>query len=251
VSTPQPVVIDLPEDHTGAVEIHIRHRGGTVATLQLALPNGDDGPSGGSAQRSAAAASGGRGLPDGRERDIVEAACDVMAAKGFAATSMRDIARAADVSIATMYRYIGSKDELLHRITAARMQELFDHFESSLSSGGTAGDRLAEAITVYVAYISKNHRYINLVYRETKVLGADARERIYETERRFMQFWEAIIEDGVRSGEFAVPDVNLAANLAYFACTVWALRHWSIGDRAEADVASMLRQLIVGGLTAR
>jgi AcrR family transcriptional regulator len=238
-----PVVVDLPEGHRGPIEIQVRHRGDTLATLQLNAP----GPDGASAPPP----PGGRGLVDGRQREIVEAACDVISTKGFAATSMRDIARAADVSIATMYRYIGSKDELLHRITAARMQELFDHFEANLTSGGTAADRLAEAIAVYVAYISKNHRYINLVYRETKVLGEPARERIYETERRFMGFWEAIIEDGVRSGEFTATDINLAANLAYFACTVWALRHWSIGDRSEADVTALLVQLIVGGLRRR
>ena len=175
----------------------------------------------------------------------------VISAKGFAATSIRDIAKAADISIAALYRHIGSKDELLYRITQTRMQELFDYFEANLTSGGTAGERLAEAISVYLAYISKNHRDINLVYRETKALDDDARAKIYDTERQFMQLWEQIISDGVASGEFIEADTWLAANLAYFSCTVWALRYWSIGDRAEADVRDHLTRLIVGGLSAR
>jgi AcrR family transcriptional regulator len=235
-------VVDVPAGHDGPVDVELRRGGQLAATLTL--PMAPAGP-------PREGADGAPPVVAGREQEIVEAACDVIAAKGFAATSMRDIAAAAGVPIATMYRYIGSKDELLARITATRMQELFDHFEANLNCGGTATDRLAEAIEVYVAYISKNHRYINLVYRETKALDAVARERIYETERRFMQLWAAIIADGVEGGELAVDDVDLAANLAYFSCTVWALRHWSIGDRSQADVAAMLVQMVVGGLARR
>ena len=235
--------IDIPDDHHGPIEIEIRRAGITIATLALEAGTR---PEVGVGRQEEQAAGG-----EGREQQILEIAGDVISAKGFAATSIRDIAKAADISIAALYRHIGSKDELLYRITQTRMQELFDHFEANLSSGGTADERLAEAIDVYLAYISKNHRYINLVYRETKALDELARARIYDTERQFMKFWEQIISDGIAEGEFLDVDVNLAANLAYFACTVWALRYWSIGNRSEADVRDLLTRLIVGGLTAR
>lgn len=233
--------IDIPDDHQGPVEVEVRRGGTTVATLMLeaaAIPD-----TGSSAKEEAAVGS------EGREQQILEVAGDVISAKGFAATSIRDIAKAADISIAALYRHIGSKDELLFRITQTRMQELFDHFEANLTSGGTAGERLAEAIAVYLSYISKNHRYINLVYRETKALDDQARARIYDTERQFMKLWEQIISDGIAEEEFVDVDVNLAANLAYFSCTAWALRYWSIGDRSEAAVCDLLTKLIVGGLT--
>lgn len=237
-----PLSIDVPDGHHGLIEIEVRRQGATIATLALQVDALVDGTTAEPARPTPAA--------DDRERQILEIASDVISAKGFAATSIRDIARAADISIAALYRHIGSKDELLHRITQTRMQELFDHFEANLTSGGTAGERLSEAIAVYLAYISKNHRYINLVYRETKALDDDARAKIYDTERQFMQLWEQIISDGIADGEFVEADTWLAANLAYFSCTVWALRHWSIGDRTEADVCDHLTRLIVGGLSA-
>lgn len=263
--------VDIPDEHQGPIEIEVRRGGATVATLTLpaalAPAPADAGAGatgagvgaevgvgvgagvspGGEADRAGSAASAG----EGREQQILEIAGDVISAKGFAATSIRDIARAADISIAALYRHIGSKDELLHRITQTRMQELFDHFEANLVGGGSAGDRLAEAIAVYLSYISKNHRYINLVYRETKALDEQARARIYDTERQFIELWEQIIGDGIADGEFVDVDVNLAANLAYFSCTVWALRYWSIGDRSEEEVRTLLTRIVVGGLAAR
>ncbi len=235
--------IDIPDEHDGPIEIEVRRGGATIATLSL--------PAGAVPQQVATSKEEPVAGSEGREQQILEIAGDVISAKGFAATSIRDIAKAADISIAALYRHIGSKDELLFRITQTRMQELFDHFEANLTTGGTARERLTEAIAVYLAYISKNHRYINLVYRETKALDEQARARIYDTERQFMKLWEQIISDGIANGEFVDVDVNLAANLAYFSCTVWALRYWSIGDRTEADVSDLLTTLIVGGLTPR
>ena len=233
--------IEIPDEHVGPIEVEIRRGGAVVATLgfdagSLTSTTEQPDPHERPANREA------------REQQILEIAGDVISAKGFAATSVRDIAKAADLSIAALYRHIGSKDELLHRITQARMQELFEHFEANLANSGSASERLSKAIAVYVAYISNNHRYINLVYRETKVLDEHARERIYETEREFMKLWEQIIQDGVEQGEFLDVDTDLAANLAYFACTAWALRFWSIGDRSEAEVRDLLTKFILGGL---
>lgn len=235
------LVVEVPDGHRGPIEVVVRRGGATVASLSLEVDARDNA---GDTSVGPSRSSG------GRDQQILEIAGDVISAKGFAATSIRDIARAADISIAALYRHIGSKDELLHRITQTRMQELFDHFEANLTGGGTAAERLTEAIAVYLAYISKNHRYINLVYRETKALDDIARSKIYDTERQFMRLWEQIINDGVADGEFVEVDPWLVANLAYFSCTVWALRHWSIGDRTEADVRDHLTTLIVGGLTA-
>ncbi|MEM7092006.1 MAG: TetR/AcrR family transcriptional regulator [Actinomycetota bacterium] len=240
----QRIVVEIPEGASGDVAVEVRQGDRVLGTLTMpvAAP-----PASGAAEPTRSSED--RSIAE-RGRELIEIACDVISEKGFDATSMRDIAQAADVSIATMYRHVGSKDELLYTITATRMQRLFDHFDANMAGDGPASARLREAIRVYIAYISDNHRYINLVYRETKALDDAAREKIYDTEREFMRRWEDIIEDGVAAGEFAVTDVGLAANLAYFACTVWALRHWSIGDREEADVAALISTMVLGGLAA-
>ena len=57
------------------------------------------------------------GLRERKKREVrhrtIEAAEGLFAAKGLDATTMEDIARAADVSVATVYNYFGSKSALL------------------------------------------------------------------------------------------------------------------------------------------
>lgn len=240
-------MVEIPADHRGPLRVQLRRGPQTIADLTCQVPDEVlvDEPA-----VAQPAAEDTQSLSEQRRRQIYDAACDVIARKGLAATSMRDIAKASDVSIGTMYRYIGTKDDLLYRITKDCMQELFEYFEVKLTGKGSAADRMAEAISTYLSYISEHHRYINLVYRETKALADEPRARIYDIERNFMALWAQIIRDGIDAGEFVDVDVDLAANISYFACTVWALRFWSIGDRSQHEVEQLLVRMIVNGLRA-
>ena len=58
-----------------------------------------------------------------KRRAILAAATDLFAAKGYGAVSMEAIARAADVSKATLYAYFESKDRLFATIVRVACQE--------------------------------------------------------------------------------------------------------------------------------
>jgi AcrR family transcriptional regulator len=236
------LIVEVPADHAGPVRVILKRGTETMAELTTHVPA----PAGPDTESVSAREA----VPQERRERIYSAACDVIAHKGLAATSMRDIAKAAGMSIGTMYRYIDNKDDLLYHITADCMEELFAYFEAELSQAGSAPSRMDQAIRAYLSYISANHRYINLVYRETKALADEPRARIYDIERRFIRHWTQIIQDGIEAGDFADVDVDLAANLAYFSCTVWALRYWNIGNRSEGEVGDLLTKFIVKGLAA-
>ena len=50
---------------------------------------------------------------DERLDNLLSAAAKIFAAKGFHSTSMRDLSRAAGLSLAGIYHYVAGKDELL------------------------------------------------------------------------------------------------------------------------------------------
>ena len=66
-------------------------------------------------RRAAALAEGGAAYTE-RRAEIVAAAAQVFRKKGFTATSLADIAESLGTDRATLYYYIGSKDELFHEI---------------------------------------------------------------------------------------------------------------------------------------
>jgi AcrR family transcriptional regulator/acyl-coenzyme A thioesterase PaaI-like protein len=184
-------------------------------------------------------------------RQIYRGACKVLLRKGFGDASIREIAAASGVPIATMYQYIGSKEDLLSVITSESMSEALDRFEKYLADLEDPKSVLENIIKEYVSYIGESRDYINLVYRETRALSREKRAQILALDNRFTSLWKDLIEEGVRKSQFAVDNVELAANIVYFFCHVWSLRYWNLQSVSETKIQNELVHFILRGLNAR
>ncbi|AMO54953.1 hypothetical protein GZ77_25625 [Endozoicomonas montiporae] len=187
-------------------------------------------------------------IADKRRQQIFKGACEVISRKGFGSATMREIAKAADITIPTMYKYIRTKEDILFMITQVCMEEIFAYFKDALQRQEPAEQKMKSAIDAYVRYVTKNRKYINLVYRETRALNTENRDRIFNVERDFISLWEQIIIDGIEEGVFRKADTILAANMIYFFCNVWALRHWSLEGYTEEEIRNRLVDFILPGL---
>jgi len=186
-----------------------------------------------------------------KRRQIFDGACEVIGREGYAATTMRKVAKAAGLPLSSMYQYIDTKEDLLYMITSTCMQEIFDYMYEELSAEGPAQEKMEHAVDAYLKYVSKNRRYINLAYRETRALSRPNREKIFDIERRFTELWEQVIIDGNKSGEFDAHKSRLAANLIYFVCNLWSLRYWAVQDYTEDEVRDYLQRFVLSGLKAQ
>lgn len=183
-----------------------------------------------------------------RRRQIFDGACDVITRDGYAATTIRKISSAANIPISTMYQYISTKEDILFMITSGCMEEIFNYFQEELVEEGTAEQKLSEAVDAYIKYISKNRKYINLAYSETRALSKENREKIFDIERQFAGLWEEIVRYGNEKNEFSIENTDLAANMIYFFCNVWAIRYWTIEKYSEQEVKDYLLRFILNGL---
>lgn len=183
-----------------------------------------------------------------RRLQIFNGACEVIARKGYGDASIRDIAKAAKVSVPTVYQYVENKEDLLYLITSTCMSDIIAYFENALNSDLAPKPAIIDAISAYLKYIDMNRKYINLVYSETRALSAENRQKIFHLEKRFLKLWEDILKRGMKSGDFAVADTDLTANFIYFLCTVWSLRFWSIGHMDSELVREEITNMVLGGI---
>jgi AcrR family transcriptional regulator len=72
---------------------------------------------------------------DERRASIVAAAAHAFAARGFAATSMADVAAAAGVSHLIVYRHFASKEAVYEAV----LERAFVHLDAALSTGEASG----------------------------------------------------------------------------------------------------------------
>jgi TetR/AcrR family transcriptional regulator, cholesterol catabolism regulator len=128
-----------------------------------------------------------------RRREIDEVASGLFHANGYAATSIRDIARALDIQGASLYAHVASKEDLLWAIVdrAASAFELAADRAADETGGADAVERLAALVEAHV-----------------EVVTADPeRSSVFVTEARF----RATIADGIATGALRSTDPAIAA----------------------------------------
>lgn len=75
-------------------------------------------------------------------RDILLAAAEVFARRGYAAATLAELAEAAGFAAPSLYRYFGSKEELFGSLVALVLREMDATFEEPVDRGRSLGERL-------------------------------------------------------------------------------------------------------------
>jgi AcrR family transcriptional regulator len=188
---------------------------------------------------------------DHRREQIAAAAAEVIARKGFASATMREIADAAGMHVPTMYQYVASKDamlELVYRHIMAQVRidaaEAAAHFE-------TASDRLRATIAALVDKGDRYRRGIGVLNRELKSLSPEARRRVLADYAKLIGQLADLIAEGVASGEFRPVNPVIAANFVEATCDIWPLRQFAVQRFGQAAFRTEVEELILGSLRSR
>lgn len=124
---------------------------------------------------------------DRRQQILVEAA-RLFAAKGFEATSVRDIANATGILAGSLYYHFASKEELFVAVHAAGMDILIRTAQDAIREVGDPWDRLAAAAAAHCTALLESSDFMLLVvpnfpksigqYRDELIRQRDAYEAI-------------------------------------------------------------------------
>lgn len=145
-----------------------------------------------------------RATPDLDTSDaILNAAEDVFGRQGFAATTIKHIAEAADVNSALLYYYYADKEALYHAILRRRIQGLAGAVAPAIMSARTATEAIATFARVYTEALLAHPTLPRLMLRE--ILDHDARHALPEMRQAFgtivLHFVE-LVRQAQRKGEF-------------------------------------------------
>jgi TetR/AcrR family transcriptional regulator, cholesterol catabolism regulator len=149
----------------------------------------------------------------GRRQEIDSVAGELFHANGYAATSVRDIARALDMQGASLYAHVTSKEDLLWSIVdrAASAFEAAADAALGESATGDAVDRLAAFVEAHVEVVSADPERASVFVTEWRHLSPDRREAISVRRDAYEARLRELIVDGISLGSFGATDPALAA----------------------------------------
>lgn len=183
-----------------------------------------------------------------RRKAIVEAAAGVFKAKGFAATSVDDVARIAGVDRASLYYYVGSKQELFNEVVLDAVQKNIELAEEVRDRDSSALEKLCALVDgvlqTYVAFYPQLYVFIQ------ESAGMDDQAMI-ELQRRFDRALVTIIEDGQAAGELRGDIPPLLAAYGLVGMLNWTHRWFDPhGPVGAGEVAHAFSTITIEGLAA-
>jgi TetR/AcrR family transcriptional regulator, cholesterol catabolism regulator len=148
-----------------------------------------------------------------RRREIDDVASELFHANGYAATSVRDIARALDIQGASLYAHVASKEDVLWSIVdgaATAFESKADEAVTETTTSDTV-ERLAALVEAHVDVVTADPERASVFVTEWRHLSGDRRAAIARRRDAYEARFRAVIDDGTGVGAFRATDSALAA----------------------------------------
>jgi AcrR family transcriptional regulator len=151
--------------------------------------------------------------------NILSAATEVFAEDGYDRASIRSVVERAGVSIAGLYYYVRSKEELLYLIQYRALDELANRFEEESARVADPTDRLELLVRNHLERFLPNMAELIVCSREIDRLKGDYRAEIRARQRRYFEQALAVFDE-LCTGSEEAPDPRISA-LALFGSINW------------------------------
>lgn len=175
---------------------------------------------------------------------LLLAALELFATKGFAATSIRDIARAMDLQPASLYTHTSSKDHVLAELVLLGHQAHAAHIRAGLDQAPP--DPSSQLRAFVIAHVQFHTRWTMLCVvtnTELHALPIALAQPSLTIRQETSALLEGIVRRGQIDGTFDVPDVLLT--VAAIAAMGMRVASWfdADGTHSEDDVAQVYGEL--------
>lgn len=184
-----------------------------------------------------------------RRDQIAAAAAAVIARKGFANATMREIADTAGMHVPTMYQYVASKDEMLELVYNWTMLRVRTDVAEATVNCTTATEKLRATVAALVEKGDRFRRDVGVLNREFKSLSPAARTRVLAHYRKLLLQIADLVGEGIASGEFRPVEPEVAANFIEATCDIWPLRQFAVGQFGQATFRDEIAEMIIRGLS--
>jgi len=130
-----------------------------------------------------------------RHDTIRDAALTAIARRGFHQASIREIARAAHLSLAGLYHYVAGKDQLLFLVVDEALATLLDMTEPALAAATTPEERLRALVRTHLAFGFHHADRLRVVNRDWELLQGADRAQVVAKRRAYMDRWLGVLRE--------------------------------------------------------
>jgi AcrR family transcriptional regulator len=220
------------------------------------------GPQGGGTPASRSGERAGRRPQRKRQKegrvDILRAAAALLATHGYHGMTMRDLARSTKMSLANLYNYFGSKEDLVFALQIRALETLVASAREATLDAGDGEARLHAFILGHVRYVATHTDVMRVLIEEAGELPPARRRAVREIKERYFTLGREIVASVVKHGRSRSADeARDAGALDRATYSIFGMLNWVYAwyDPARhggpQEVARTIHGIAMSGLVAR
>lgn len=185
-----------------------------------------------------------------RKDQIENIATALFKERGFAATSMRDLASEVGIEAASIYSHVKSKEELLQSICFKMAHEFFEELQRIESQEISFSQKLRQFITIHVHIITRNVAASVVFQNEWRHLSEPYLTHFLELREQYEDRIRHIITEGTVIGEFTSTDAKFITRTLLSSLN-WIPQWYKLdGELTPANIAENIADLFLYGLAS-
>lgn len=185
------------------------------------------------------------------ENEIYEHAVRLFAERGFAGTSLQDIADAMEITRPALYYYVKSKDELMARLVTELTEGAAARARRISRADMSPAQRLRTLARQLVEERATEPARFRLLDRSEAELPPELADVHQKAKRTVLAEMSRIVDEGILAGQFRPVDARVAALGVFGICNWVAWWFQPAPDRSVRLVADQLAEMAVAGLSKR
>jgi|JFJP01.1.fsa_nt_gi AcrR family transcriptional regulator len=186
-----------------------------------------------------------------RKKEIYKIATKTLWQKGYDKTTIRDIAKATEMTTAGLYYYFKSKEELLFQILDSHMDDMIAGIEKISCDGLDPMDIINKYIHYQVDTYCNDRFRTRLILSDDDCLTGEWYGQIKEKQRTYLLFWRKVIEAYCLKNELSTKNIAIDAHCLVGMCS-WIYRWYDPkGEIRPETLALKICETFLFGLTSK
>ncbi|HET6934120.1 MAG TPA: TetR/AcrR family transcriptional regulator [Candidatus Angelobacter sp.] len=170
---------------------------------------------------------------------VLEHAARIFCEKGYEGASMRDLSRASGMSLAGLYHYFESKEELLYLIQKHAFQTIIENAREKLKQSSDPEERLRLFIENHLEYFLANKEAMKVLTHEDETLKNGRGSQVRAIKREYYRICFDLLEDLRTSNDLEFS--SRLAVLSLFGMINW-IYTWH-NPRVDANAKALAAQM--------
>lgn len=161
---------------------------------------------------------------------------------------MRRIAEEAGISVAGMFHYFSSKEEMLFEIMDTFMDEGLRRLKEILDRPDDPIEKLKEVCKFHAEYFAGHKDHLVILSTEGKSLSPEHRAIFVQKQRQYVEAVRKVLGDLRELGLLKEIDITILAFL-FFGMVLWTSRWYNPKGRVSPkELGEILSEVLLGGI---